>query len=58
MSLCKQKLIPVNAGGVAWFIVLGMMILYNLTLIFVGIQGILLVKDLIRDSRDRGEEAV
>jgi len=56
--LCKQKLIPVNTGGAAWFIVLGMMILYNLTLIFVGIQGILLVKDLIRDSRDRGEEVV
>ena len=45
-------------GGAAWFIVLGMMILYDLTLIFMGIQGILLVRDLIRDSRDLSEDAV
>ncbi|MBL7007057.1 MAG: hypothetical protein ISR78_08260 [Spirochaetia bacterium] len=38
-------------GGAAWFIVLGMMILYDLALVFVGIHGILLLKDLVRDSR-------
>jgi len=44
-------------NGAVWFIALGSIILFDLALVFVGIHGILLLKDLIKDSRnDRIQE--
>ncbi len=38
-------------GGGIWVIAFGMIILYDLALVLTGINGILLMRDLMRDSR-------
>jgi len=47
-----------NSAGGAKLLALTMIVLFDLALVFVGVNGIILLIKLIRDSQDHSEDAV